>query len=137
MTTGWTFGTYTAEMAEDYFSTHIKKSLWDAYDTETQELAVNQAEREIWAFLGGMYLNHPNDILPYSRYRQDYAIYEQALYCLQISGINRTGELNGAQWTQNDEEDSVEVADYPPAPICKEAKFWLTVKTRTPRLGRG
>jgi hypothetical protein len=137
----WTFTTYTHLMANAYFSTTTKKHLWESFSEEMRINAVAEAERDVWAYLGGWCpLQHPDDILTDQRVRQDYAIYEQALYLCQISGAIPNGEETTPKWMANNPDSDAESnfdEEVYPIKICQRAKFWLNKLSYNPRIGRG
>lgn len=137
----WNFGDFTREQADSYFLTSPMYSLWIEHGELLRTQAVNDAERIIWAYLGGYYdLQHPDDIKPKQRVRHDYAIFEQALSLLQTSGAQANGESTAPKWMANNEdaeaEKHIEEKSYP-VKVSQRAKFWLGQNTYNPRIARG
>ena len=137
----WTFGSYTLALANTYFETHTEEHLWLSFSENFRSKAVSMAERQIWAYLGGWVdLTHPDDIQSKYRIRQDFAIYEQALYILQNSGAVPNGEETTPKWMANNAEleaEKYQEQNYYPVRISPVSKFWLAKNIRNPVIGRG
>lgn len=137
----WNFGDYTQQLADEYFIKNPQNHLWISFGELMRSQAVSEAERLIWAYKGGWTdLPHPSDINDKDRIRYDYAIYEQALYMLQISGAIANGEETTPKWMANNEDsDSESKFEEPsyPVKITPKAKFWLGINIYNPRIGRG
>lgn len=145
----FSFGDYTKANADIYFSAtnHPESTSWLQYSDAQRTQAVAEAERQIWAALNTgtiassldwpIYngLRAPSDINSTDRVREDYAIFEHALYISQIGGSNPNAENSGPKWQeQNELEDEAE--EHPTYFIAPKALFWLKVATVNPTFSR-
>ena len=77
--------TKTLDDCDAYYrpDNHIKANKWKAYDVELRNAAFTQAQRDIQVYLNRT-LDDPQSA---DIYRDDYAVYEQALYMLENGNI--------------------------------------------------
>lgn len=144
MSTQWEFGDYTSVLADTYFDNHPENHLWTSFSADLRSKSVAEAERMVWAFLGGYNdLVHPDDYASATtkpRVRQDWAIYEQALFQLEKSGAIPNGEETTPKWIANNEDHEAEAFatdDAFPVVISEKAKFWLGINIYNPIICRG
>ena len=85
--------TKTIDDCDSYYrpDNHIKANKWKSFDAELRKAAFTQAQRDVIVYLNRT-LDNPqtNDI-----YRDDYAIYEQALYMLEHGNIQKDAGSDG------------------------------------------
>jgi hypothetical protein len=79
---------------------HVKANKWRAFDDVLRNAAFVQAQRDI-----KVYLNRTlDDPLSADIYRDDYAVYEQALYMLENGNIQKTAGASKAVKIGRNEE---------------------------------
>ena len=97
--------TKTLDDCDAYYrpNNHIKGNKWNAYDSEIRNAAFVQAQRDI-----KLYLNRTLEDPSASQavYRDDYAVYEQALYMLENGNIQETTGAEGVVKIGRDEEST-------------------------------
>ena len=114
---------YDLDEANDYFTFHPYEHLWDDFDIDVQENCLYNAERTIWRYLGGGTLTAISQYDGTETYREDFAVFEQALATAQRT-IDANASRSGIKVLGSDEsiEDQLEGGGY----LCKEAQNWLS-----------
>ena len=72
----------TLERASQYFKTRTAGAAWDEYSAEQKELAIAQARRDLSRALGRPMDDDEPEYREGDRTRDEYAVYEQALYVM-------------------------------------------------------
>ena len=72
----------TVERASQYFRTRTAGASWNEYSTEQKELAIAQARRDLSKALGRPMRDDEPEYREGDRTRDEYAVYEQALYTM-------------------------------------------------------
>lgn len=72
----------TLERAAVYFSKHAQRDLWNEYSLHQKEAAIAQARRDLSRALGRPMRDDEPEYAEGDRTRDEYAVYEQALYTL-------------------------------------------------------
>ena len=121
---------YTKDIddATTYFDTHVKKLDWDNFGTDEKTAALVQAQRELEARLNRDMVDPSDD----DRYRDDYAVFEQALFLLEET-VRTTNSQNSAQIIET--VDSEQRDKYYGITICPQAMIFLAVQKL--RISRG
>ena len=90
---------FSIEAADDYFrpDKHIAGRLWDRFDDEEKRAALSHARRVIERIMGDD-LTAPAATADNSDVREDYALYEQALWILQHSPFRANAEDTGVAY---------------------------------------
>lgn len=73
--------------AQEYFGQHVRGSVWAAFSEEVRRAAVVHARRVLSRALSR---DLRDDLEPYvegDRYRDDFAVYEQAIYMLETGRV--------------------------------------------------
>ena len=95
--------TKTISDCNDYYKpdNHVKANKWRAFDDVLRQAAFTQAQRDI-----KLYLNRTLEDPSASQdvYRDDYAVFEQALYMLENGNIQKTAGASKAVKTGRNEE---------------------------------
>lgn len=72
----------TVERASQYFRTRTAGASWNEYSTEQKELAIAQARRDLSKALGRPMRDDEPEYREGDRTRDEYAVYEQALFTM-------------------------------------------------------
>ena len=125
----WTPGTYEELEATDYHNERTTGKLWEGFQGREREQAIRTAEERIWLYLGAD-LTHPDDIDTDSMYREDYAVYEQALHELTQVPASVEGTWGGYKHGQDD--------PFPESGrLCDRALQWLGDDVGSREITRG
>ena len=123
---------YTKDItdANIYFgaASHVRATDWANIPTAERTAALAQAKREIEARLNRD-LYDPDDT---DRYRDDYAVFEQALYLLEET-VRTTNGTNSAQIIET--VDSEQRDKFYGITICPQAMIFLSIQKL--RIARG
>ena len=114
--------TYYAE------TNHIRSNDWAKYETDERTGALAQAQREIEVFFN----RDASDPASGDRYRDDYAIFEQALFILDET-VRTRGSTTGARIIET--VDSEQRDKYHGVTLCPMAKRYIAIPA--PRWVRG
>jgi len=77
----------SANGALEYFSTHVEGVVWQAYGEALQAMAIVHARRELSRMLGRELSDSESAYVEGDQLRDEYAVYEQALYLLRMSSM--------------------------------------------------
>ena len=72
----------TVERAREYFKTRTAGDAWEEYSTRQKEAAIAQARRDLSRALGRPVKDEEPEYKEGDQVREEYAVYEQALYTL-------------------------------------------------------
>ena len=125
---------YTLDQADDYFETHSFAHLWQEFDIEVRENNLFHAERTIWRYLGGGELEAVSEYSGDEIYREDYAVFEQAL-SQALRSMDANASRSGVKVLGSDEsiEEELEGGGY----IATEAINWLQENSGQLTIARG
>jgi len=73
--------------ADIYFSTHYNSAVWNAFPHESRTNAISSARREFSRALGRAMNDDESAYVEGDMVREEYAVYEQALYFLRTGRI--------------------------------------------------
>ncbi len=127
----------TADLANDYFETHIEAQLWGSYDDDQRVNAIEFAKNRLQEELSvPKYTDTASSPVTQSRVldedtttasdwpREDLAVYEQALHSLLYSMSNPNGQRSGPKWMAADVEQKREEG-MTAHTICERAKHYM------------
>lgn len=80
----------TIARANEYFSRHVSCEAWNEYSSEQKEAALAQARRDLSRALGRAIRDDEPPYAEGDRTRDEYAVYEQAVYTL-LREVNPRG----------------------------------------------
>ena len=83
----------TVERASQYFKTRTAGASWSEYSTEQKEVAIAQARRDLAKALGRAMRDDEPEYREGDRTRDEYAVYEQALFSLLRDMNPKLGEI--------------------------------------------
>lgn len=114
--------TKTIADADEYYypNNHIKSYSWRAYEPDEQEAALAHAKRMLEVSLG----RDLEDPASTDVYRDDYAVFEQALYILDNVPRQKSNGIDGVVDLVEDNKEG-EALKRKPILICPEAKQFL------------
>ena len=94
----------TIERAREYFKTRTTGPVWEEYATDQKEAALSQARRDLARLLGRPVKDDEPEYREGERIREEYAVYEQALYSLLRDNVAPRGMGNSAVPSLNQDE---------------------------------
>lgn len=89
--------------ANSYFQAHAYGDAWNEYTGEQKDLAITQARRDLSRALGRPMRDDEPPYAEGDRKRDEYAVYEQALYTL-LSGVQPKGGGSSVPSLEPDEK---------------------------------
>lgn len=92
--------------ANSYFKSHVHGDAWNEYSGEQKDLAITQARRDLSRALGRPMKDDEPPYVEGEKKRDEYAVYEQALYTL-LSGVQPKGGGNPVPSLEPDERKPV------------------------------
>lgn len=123
----------TLERAREYFRTRTTGEMWDEYSSDQKQVALAQARRDLSRALGRAIKDDEPEYREGDRTRDEFAVYEQALYSLLRDARPKGGGGSAVPPLDQDGVQSSKVLS-----MCtgqgkwsKEALAWLAKRIMT------